>query len=101
MLYSFKIYDTHEHQFFDNDNSLNIKVLDYWNKFDLTISHNDLWITSFREYVLIDENSNPTECTKVYLSDGSFVYAVVKYDTFYKNYETFLNKTKVEISDTP
>jgi hypothetical protein len=100
MLYSFKIYDTHEHQFFDNDNSLNIKVLDYWNKFDLTISHNDLWITSFREYVLIDENSNPTECTKVYLSDGSFVYAVVKYDTFKKNYQEFLDTTKAPL-DTP
>ena len=100
MLYSFKIYDTHEIQSFESDNTLNIKVIDYWHKFDLTISHEDLWITSFREYTLFDEDSNPTECTKVYLSDGSFVYAVVKYETFKKNYQEFLDSTKV-ISDTP
>lgn len=101
MLYSFKIYDTHENQSFDSDGSLTIRVFDFWHKFELAISTDDLWITSFREYTLFDDKGNPTPCTKVYLSDGSFVFATNKYDTFYKNYETFLNKTKVEISDTP
>ena len=90
MIHSFKIYDTHEIQSFSNDNRLNINVFDYWHKFELSIVHDDLFITSFREYTLFDSDKNPTECTKVYLSDGSFVYAVNKYDTFKKNYEAFL-----------
>jgi hypothetical protein len=100
-LFEFKIYDTHEIQSFDADNSLSIKVISYWHKFSLTLSIDDLWITSYREYTLFDIDENPTECTKVYLSDGSFVYATLKYETFDKNYITFLEKVKEDFSDTP
>lgn len=93
-LFEFTIYDTHEVQSFDSDNTLNIRVFDYWHKFNLTLSTDDLWITLYREYTLFDADKNPTECTKVYLSDGSFVYAVLKYKTFDKNYIAFLEDIK-------
>ena len=93
-LFEFKIYDTHEFQSFDSDNTLIIKVFSYWHEFFLTLSIEDLWITSYREYTLFDNDYNPTECTKVYLSDGSFIYAVNKYDTFDKNYRSFLESIK-------
>jgi hypothetical protein len=94
-LFEFKIYDTHESQSFDVDGAINIKVISYWHSFKLTISTDDLWITSYREYVLIDDENNSTQCTKVYLSDGSYVYAVLKYDTFDKNYLAYLETIKV------
>ena len=93
-LFEFKIYDTHEVQSFDSENIISIKVFSYWHKFSLTICIEDLWITSYREYTIFDNDYNPTECTKVYLSDGSFVYAVLKYETFDKNYITFLESIK-------
>jgi hypothetical protein len=100
-LFEFKIYDTHEVQSFDADNALNIKVFSYWHKFNLTLASDYLWITSYREYTLFDTDYNPTECTKVYLSDGTFVYAVLKYDTFDKNYRAFLDTIKATPSYTP
>ncbi len=100
-LFEFKIYDTHEVQSFDTDNALSIKVFSYWHKFNLTLSVDDLWITSYREYTLFDTDHNPTECTKVYLSDGTYVYAVLKYDTFDKNYRAFLDSVKATPLDTP
>jgi hypothetical protein len=85
MIYSFKIYDCHEKQSFAEDGFTSIPF-DWWHKFELTILLTDTWITGFREYTLFDDDSNPTECTKVYLSDGTIVFAVNKYETFKKNF---------------
>jgi hypothetical protein len=95
-MFEFKIYDTHEVQSFDSDGSLLTKVISYWHKFMLTINYNDLWIVSFREYTLFDSDENPTQCTKVHLSDGSFVYACLKYDSFNKYYRKFLETNFID-----
>jgi hypothetical protein len=52
----------------------------------MVINVNYIEITSFRSYILFDTDLNPTPCTKVFLSDGSFVFAVNKLETFALNY---------------
>lgn len=91
MIYSFKIYDCHEKQTFCDDGSFTCEPFDWWHKFELTLVLTETWITSFREYTLFDSELNPTQCTRVYLSDGSVVFAVSKYETFKKNFiESYL-----------
>lgn len=98
--YSFKIYDCHEKQTFNDDGSFTCIPFDYWYKFELTIVLEDVWITSFREYTLFDSDKNPTECTRVYLSDGSCVFAVLKYDTFKANFiDKYLSLLKNNSTD--
>ena len=50
-----------------------------------------------------DSELNPTQCTRVYLSDGSTVFAVSKYDTFKKNFiENYLplfNSTQTSVQN--
>jgi hypothetical protein len=57
-----------------------------WALFNFALETSETVIISFRSYVLFDSEGNPKECTKVYLSDGSYLFAVNKFDTFEKNY---------------
>jgi len=103
MIYNFKIYDCHEKQNFCEDGTFITEPFDWWHKFELTIFLQDTWITGFREYTLFDSELNPTQCTRVYLSDGSTVFAVSKYDTFKKNFiENYLplfNSTQTTVQN--
>jgi len=54
--------------------------------FNFALETAEVVIVAFRSYVLFDAEGNPKECTKVYLSDGSILFAVNKFDTFEKNY---------------
>lgn len=93
-MFEFKIYDCHETQEFTSDGEYITKPFEYWFKFDLAIDINE--ITAYREYVLFDEKKTPTLCTKVYLADGSHVYAVNKFDTFSKNYNEYIKINSIE-----
>ena len=84
-LYDFRIYDYHERQSVE-DNNVQFTPFGDFGTFYLAIETAEIVITSFRSYVLFDKQDLPIECTKVYLSDGSFVFATNKYDTFKKNY---------------
>lgn len=92
-LFKFKIFDKHERQVFVNGR-LRIRLLDdsdeTWPKFDFYIDTEHIRIDGFREYVLFDSAKNPTRCVKVFLSDGSYVYAAYTIDTFVKNYKAHL-----------
>jgi len=83
--FKFKIYDTHEIQSFGEE-GITCKPFDWWHKFWLLIDVSEITITSFREYILFDEQNNPTKCTKVFLSDGTYVFAVDKFKEFEQQY---------------
>ena len=85
-LFKFRIIDKHETQEFDEFGSLICKPFGDWLAFNFALETSELTIVGFKSYVLFDAEGNPKECTKVYLSDGSILYAVNKFDTFEKNY---------------
>jgi len=87
MIFNFLIYDIHEIQKHNEYGELYTEPINNeWQKFHMVINVNYIEITSFRSYILFDTEHNSTPCTKVFLSDGSFVYAVNKLDTFSVNY---------------
>lgn len=85
-LFKFRIIDKHENQDFDEYGCIIAKPFGEWAFFNFALETSETVITSFRSYVLFDSEGNPKECTKVFLSDGSFLFAVNKFDTFEKNY---------------
>lgn len=85
--FKFRIYDKHEKQDFDGEGNLIITPFDEWLPFTFIIDINEVRITAFRSYVLFSIDETPVEVTKVFLNDGSFVFAVNKIDTFEKNYK--------------
>jgi len=84
-LFKFRIYDFHDKQVIENGDVCFIPFGDF-GTFYLAIETAEVTITSFRSYVLFDSEDLPHECTKVFLSDGSFVFATNKFETFEKNY---------------
>ncbi len=91
-MFKFKIYRNHEKQEVTEDGELICTPISTdWFKFDLMIDTGYIVITSLEEYILFDNDGNPTPCTKVYLSDGSIVFAVLKLGTFYDNYVEYRN----------
>lgn len=84
--YKIRIYDKHERQEFGEFGELICKPFGDWLPFPFSFETAELTILAFRGYVLFDAEDNPKECTKVYLSDGSILFAVNKFDTFEKNY---------------
>jgi hypothetical protein len=85
-LFTFRIVDKHESQSFDENGTLICLPFGEWLYFNLAIETAEVVIVSFRSYILFDENENAKEVTKVYLSDGSYVFASNKFETFKKNY---------------
>jgi hypothetical protein len=85
-LFTFRIVDKHETQSFDESGSLISLPFGEWLYFNLALETAEVVIVSFRSYILFDNNDNPKEVTKVYLSDGSYVFASNKFETFKKNY---------------
>jgi hypothetical protein len=95
LIFKFRIYDKHETITFI-DNLISVTPFDDWVTFTFILDVNELRITAFRSYVLFTEDNTPIECTKVFLNDGSFVFATNKIDTFEKNYrENYLNLFEV------
>lgn len=85
-LFKFRIIDKHENQEFDDYGGIIGKPFGDWAVFNFALETAEVVIVAFRGYVLFDSEGNPKECTKVYLSDGSVLFAVNKFDTFEKNY---------------
>lgn len=97
-LFKFQIYDIHETQKHNENGELYTEPFSFdWSKFYFVINTNLIEITAFRSYVLFDADGNPTQCTKVFLSDGSFVYAVEKVNAF----TNLLESIKATPSDIP
>ena len=95
MIFKFRIYDKHETITFDEEGVI-VKPFDDWVTFTFVIDVNEIRITAFRSYVLFTEDNTPIECTKVFLNDGSFVFATNKIDTFERNYrDGYLNLFEV------
>ena len=98
-LFRFKIFDKHERQIFVNGRQ-RIRLLDEsdesWPKFDIYIDTEYIRIDGFREYILFDSAKTPTRCVKVFLSDGSYVYAAYTIETFTKNYKAHLRGEDTE-----
>ena len=87
-LFKFKIKDYHYEPYLDEYNELAFKPIlkDGLKSFHLSIDVNEVRITAFRSDVIMDEDGNPTEVTKVFLSDGSCVFGANKIDSFELNY---------------
>ena len=100
-LFKFRIYDYHDKQVIE-DGEVMFKPFGEFGTFYLAIETAEVTITSFRSYVLFDGEDLPHECTKVFLSDGSFVFATNKFETFEKNFiEVYTPLFKDDFSDTP
>ena len=101
-LFRICIFDKHEVQDFEGGEI----IIDShpqdkdWHKFDLYIETTYIKIDSFREYVLLDKDLTPCVCTKVFLSDGSFVLACVSPETFAKYYEEKYLPTIIRQNET-
>ena len=95
MILELKIYDIH----FDIEWETELNDLVYkahdgmeWLKFNLAFNPETIKIDCFREFVLFDLNGDPIECTKVYLSDGSVLYACMTYIQFRNFYNKIYEK---------
>lgn len=98
MLCELKIYDIH----FDIEWEPELNDLVYkthegmeWLKFNIAFNPETVKIDCFREFVLFDSEKNPIECTKVYLNDGSVLYACMTYIQF-RNFYNKINETNTE-----
>ena len=93
MLFKFRIYDFHYYPSINEDKEVVFQVENLEVKtFHLVLDLTRLGIEAYRSDVIFDANGYPIECTKVYLSDGSTVFATSKLDTFEANYAEFLKK---------
>lgn len=84
--FKFRIYDVH-HTLKVVEGELERIPLDGDLKtFHMVIDTEEITIVAFRSDTLLDSDNNPTEFTRVYLSDGSLLFAASKLETFEKNY---------------
>ena len=89
-LFKFRILDWHEDINFNEENELVCvpRLNDGLKSFHIVIDVNEIRITGFRSYTILDSDNNPTETTKVFFNDGSFVFAANKLETFEQNYKS-------------
>lgn len=87
-LFKFRILDYHNEAKLNEEGEVVFKPIlsDGLKAFHMIIDVIDVRISAFRSDVILDEDGNPTEITKVFLSDGSFVFASNKLETFEANY---------------
>ena len=86
-LYKIRIYDLHETPEVIEDELFFVPKDIEWKVFHLNIDIDFIQITGFRSFALFDKDNNVQECTKVFLSDGSVVYATNSLSTFEANYK--------------
>jgi len=87
-LFKIRIFDKHEIQFF-SDGEERIEPMDNnWYRFDYFIDLNKVQITSFREYILFDNENTPTRCIKIFLSDGDHLYGSYSTEKFVEIFNT-------------
>jgi hypothetical protein len=87
-LFKFRILDYHNEAILNEEGDVILKPIlsDGLKTFHMIIDVVDIRISAFRSDVILDEDGNPTEVTKVFLSDGSFVFGANKLDSFEANY---------------
>ena len=86
-LFKLRVYNLHEQPCVIDDELWFIPKEIEWKIFHLYIDIDFVQIISFSSYALFNGTGEVEECTKVFLSDGSIVYAVNKVDSFLKNFE--------------
>lgn len=93
-LFKIRIFDKHERQYFSDGEERTQPIDNNWYRFDYYIDLNKVQITSFREYVLFDDENppNPTRCIKIFLSDGDHLYGSYSMDKFVELYNTEYNQ---------
>lgn len=87
--FKFRILDWHEYITFTDEGDMIVTPIlsDGLKSFHFVLDVNEIRINAFRSYAILDSDNNPTEVTKVFLSDGSFVFAANKLETFEQNYK--------------
>jgi len=85
--FKFLILDKHKEERIDKTSGEIIFVpYGEWLTFEMEIDIMEVRISRFRSDVVFNDET-PMPCTKVYLSDGSFLLAKNKIDTFRKKYK--------------
>lgn len=98
-VFKFTVYDFHEYpELKQNENGYEVIFRpdvekDGWLKFKYCIDYNVIQITTYREYIVFID-SKPIECTRVFLTDGSVLHAVLQLETFEKNLNQFKEELK-------
>ncbi len=87
-LFEFTIFDQHEKQTIVDGDIVCEVFDDSWVRFKVAIDVHEIKITAFRQYVLFDSEQNPTNCLKIYLSDGSVFFSPHSLDKFKEMYIT-------------
>jgi hypothetical protein len=87
-LFKIRIFDKHERQFFMDGEEKTEPMDSNWYRFDYYIDLNKVQITSFREYILFDNENTPTRCIKIFLSDGDHLYGSYSTEKFVELYNT-------------
>lgn len=88
--FRFQIWDLHKTSAVSEDGELYWKILDDpkddnpWKKFKFVL-YSSITIDYFHETIIFQRDL-PIRCTKVFLSDGSVVFAVWQADTFDEKY---------------
>ena len=87
-LFKIRIFDKHERQFFMDGEEKTEPMDSNWYRFDYFIDLNKVQITSFREYILFDNENTPTRCINIFLSDGDHLYGSYSIEKFVEIYNT-------------
>lgn len=93
-LFEFTIYDQHEKQTKQGEELAYEVFDDTWVRFKIALDVNEVRISGFRQYVLFDAEENPTNCLKIYLSDGSILLSPHSFDKFKEMYNDYLEIIK-------
>jgi len=96
-LFEFTIFGQHERQTIIDEELHSTIIDDTWFRFKTCINLSEINITCFRQYVLFDNDNNPTNCLKIYLNDGSILLSPHSFDKFKEMYlGMYKNNGKVE-----
>ena len=87
-LFKIRIFDKHERQYFIDGEEKTEPIDNNWYRFDYYIDLNKVQITSFREYILFDNENTPTRCIKIFLSDQDHLYGSYSIEKFVEIFNT-------------
>lgn len=84
-IFEFRCYEKHRTQTMHEESGLFVDAPHQdsgWRKFQFSLCVNRVCIDYFRADVIFDDDNMPIPCTRIYLSDGSFMFAELGYVAF-------------------
>ena len=86
--FKFRLLDYHNKVITNDEGQIILKpmISDGFKVFHMVVDTDFLWIIGFRSDAIIDDEGNPIEFTKVFLSNGETVFAANTLKTFESNY---------------